>query len=216
MWQTPLCPRAFGQTSLLKWKWSYLKAAFSHQSVFIVLGFGLIHSVTCIWSSFLFPDKGSWKKWVFSSPVSNRWHPIDVGNIESVSLLTDFNLFGLLLPWIAAFSVSGSKNLSNLRNWSLILVADLLGANTSFRVFTSSVITDSVRWRQSWMQESSRLWLMSSFHSCWALIQILIGQTIAEALGALFSVPQSGDFSDTMDTEGNISVFVSQAVWRCC
>lgn len=41
-----------------------------------------------------------------------------------------------------------------------------------------------VHWRQSWTQESSRLWLMSSFHSCWALVQILIGRTMAEALGA--------------------------------
>lgn len=112
-------------------------------------------------------------------------------------------------------SNSSNKFTTNLTNWSSILVADVL-CNTSFRVFTSLIITDCVHWSQNWMQWSSRLWLISSFHSCWALIQILIGWTMAEALGAkvqrcvLYTCTQCHRVETfqtqylSRDTEGNI------------
>lgn len=112
-------------------------------------------------------------------------------------------------------SNSSNKFTTNLTNWSSILVADVL-CNTSFRVFTSLIITDCVHWSQNWMQWSSRLWLISSFHSCWALIQILIGWTMAEALGAkvqrcvLYTCAQCHRVETfqtqylSRDTEGNI------------
>lgn len=78
------------------------------------------------------------------------------------------------------------------------------------------------------MQRSSRLWLISSFHSCWALIQILIGWTMALALGAkvqrcvLYTCTQCHRVETCSDTiplsghRGQHHVFASQAVWHCC
>lgn len=121
-----------------------------------------------------------------------------------------------------------NKFTTNLTYWSSILVADALCGNTSFRVFTSLIIADCVHWSQNWMQWSSRLWLISSFHSCWALIQILIGWTMAEALGAkvqrsvLYTCAQCHRVETfqtqylSRDTEGNIMCLSLKLFGHCC
>lgn len=91
--------------------------------------------------------------------------------------------------------------------WCLVLlVINLLTTlslyhATSYKVFTSFITFTRLHWTPSWMQESSWLWLISSFHSNWALIQLCQPwqwpEPLAQASNTLGSIPM---LSATWDT----------------